>query len=217
MDAASPELAKAWQLYFKQRGGTGPSLPPDVLPVIVLDNNERGPYPCAQIFHAGLKSLAGGAGTFNAVGLGNFDGGVPGTGVKGTQPIKSRVVIDRIRVISTDGAAAAPLDLIARVSSVNDEPFNGTLPSQLEIQADDSAGTPLGLGANARLGNVWVGSRQATAFFTTGDQRIPISGITAHEILGPFILNPQMIFYLVQAGTVGILGAFFQGRYYGGA
>jgi len=138
VDAASPEFTRAWQLYFKQRGGVGPTLPPEVIPVVIMDDNSLGPYVTYRAWFGGL-SVAGVAGQRSAFCVQNSDGAQSGGGVQGTQQVKSMVVVDRISFVSSDGAAA-PIDVVIRISDTNTEPI--TIGA---LQCDDAAGDPTGL------------------------------------------------------------------------
>lgn len=209
MDAASPEFARAWQLYFKQRGGVGPTLPPEVVPVVIMDDNSLGPYVVFRPWFAGL-SVAGVAGQRSALLIQNSDGGQSGGGVVGTQTVKSMVVVDRVSFVSSDGAAAA-IDVKIRISDTNTEAI--TIGA---LQADDASGDPTGLlGGGPRVGNVQIGGRNAASIL--GGQLYPVRSVQQHILLGPWCLQPQQVLVICQEVNVGVIAGLAQGRYYGGA
>ena len=213
MDSASPELARAWQLYFKQRGGVGPTLPPDVLPVVVLDNNAFGPYPCCRPWFAGVR-VTPVAAQRSAVVIGNYDGQAPGGGLTTQPPVKSICVVDRIRIWSVDGALAVPVDIQIRLTTVNEEPIN-----VLARKADDAVGDYAGLwgtGTTPQLSMVQIGGRNA-ANLLSSLHNVPIRTLLAVDLQGPWILHPQQQVNFVQEVNAGQIEAFAQGRYYGGA
>lgn len=212
MDSVSPEFVRAWQLYFKQRGGIGPSLPPDVMPVVIMDDNSAGPYQPYRAWHASaLGTIV--AATRTTCAVFNADGGPPGGGVQGTQVVKSIVVVDRITAISTDGAVAAPFDLRIHTSDANNEALTGASSAALDL-----AGDPIGVGgfgATPQVGNVFVGVTNRALI--TAAAIVPVGNLLPVIVNGPFILQPQQILLVEQAALVGNLRCYFQGRYYGGA
>lgn len=216
MDSASPEFTRAWQLYFKQRGGIGPGLPPDVMPVVVMDDNTGGPYPPCRIWHAGMR-VGPVAAQLAYVGIQNADGAQPGAGLQGSNVINSRVVIDRVTFASSDSPPTVPIDVQVRLADVNSEPFNG-VAGFVAKQADESGADPVAsAGFAPRVGNVWIGARNTTPIFTTGAQIVPVRSLLAQTLSGPFTLPPQTILYVINNALAGEITAFFQGRYYGGA
>lgn len=212
MDSASPEFVRAWQLYFKQRGGIGPTLPPEVLPVVIMDDNSAGPYaPYRPWYGSAIGTIV--AATRTTCGVLNGDGSPPGGGVQGTQVVKSIVVVDKITAISTDGAVAAPFDLRIHISDTNNEPFTGA-----SAQALDAAGDPIGIGgfgSTPQVGQVWIGV--SNRVLVGPNAIVPVGTLSQVVVTGPWILQPQQILLIEQAAIVGNLRCFFQGRYYGGA
>jgi len=211
MDAASPEFARAWQLYFKQRGGVGPTLPPDVMPVMVLDDNSAGPYPPYRPWFAGLINIAGGAGLRTAIGVMNQEGTPAGGGIVGTSQVRSVVVVDFIRFVSTDAGVAAPVD----IALVMGEPNNTPLLLNIQVVDDAAPEKDPTSSVQPRIGMVAIGSRNSLTF--TNQQRVPVRTMLPQDLKGPFILGPQQILYVEQTALLGTLSCFFQGRYYAGA
>src|SRR6185437_13624076 len=64
------ELVRAWENYFRQRGGASPNIPQEVLPVVLLDDN--APYPAFRAW-VGSRTSAALAGNFSYVGVQNAD------------------------------------------------------------------------------------------------------------------------------------------------
>jgi len=209
MDAARAELVRAWQLYFGQRGGAGPTLPPDVLPVIVLDDNSAGPYPPYRPWHTGGVDAAV-AGQRSAVGVANYDGVALGGGLQTIQPIRSAVVVDFIRY-----RCEAASDVFVAITNINTNPFEGGS----EVTADDAAPekdpSPLG---NPKIGNVMRGTLSQAAQLGSGSMisSDDVGDIFPHDIPGPFVLGPGQILYVQENLLASGLRAWFRGRYYPG-
>src|SRR5712671_1055455 len=67
-----PELAAAWQKYFTQKSGLSPDIPGQILPVVILDDNSRGPYQAYRGWHAGV-AIGAFAGNYSYCGIANVD------------------------------------------------------------------------------------------------------------------------------------------------
>ena len=210
MDSASPEFVKAWQLYFRQRGGVGPQLPPEVLPVVVLDNNAQGPYPPYRPWHASI-ALAAGAGVRQKAGIQNLDGVPVGGGVMGTTPIRSMVVIDYL-IYRCESAA----DVFLTFTDPNQQPLSKA--GTVKAVDDDSPGVDAFNVQRPRVGNVIIGGREdALQSGDSGPSSDDVGDVSPKRIDGPFLIGPQQIF-LVEINAVAVgLRCFFKGRYYGGA
>ena len=52
------ELARAWQSYFRQKGGAAPTIPGELLPVVIMDDNTNGPFPPCRTWFAGNTQIA---------------------------------------------------------------------------------------------------------------------------------------------------------------
>ena len=207
MDAASPELARAWQLYFRQRGGSGPSLPPDVLPVVILDDNTLGPYPPYRSFMASARATPIG-GVYARVGIKNCDGFPVGGGLLGTPSVpRSVAVIDWLIYYGPAGAGEIFLTLTHH--NLND--IDGVV-NDVDDTAPEKDPTP---GATRpQLGNVRTGPRitGATLF---GNVLVPgvVDGLP-RRIDGPWVLGPGQILYVERNLVNSQLDVHFRGRFY---
>lgn len=208
MDAAHPELVRAWQLYFGQRGGAGPSLPPDVLPTIVLDDNSNGPYPPYRPwFTSQLRGAV--AGQRSACGVANVDGFIVGGGVQTIQPIRSAVVVDQVRWrVQVAGGS----NILVAISTLNANPFDGTSDKPVDDAAPEK--DPGNLLAFPRIGNVFSGIRSDVG--QLGDSGPPNTDLLTNELMGPWILGPGQVLWIQENVLNDALQVYFRGRYYGG-
>jgi len=211
MDVMSPELARAWQQYFRQKGGIGPTLPPELIPVVVIDDNSDGPYPPCRIWVAG-QIVAATAGVPPRLGIQNVDGFPIGGGLLGTSGVpRSVVVVDKI-LIQRDATVAG--DFFAGITHHNLNPIDGA------SQAADDSGPekdPTPGATRPSLGNVVCGQRVTGAAFIFGTNNI-LPGFAAdvlpHIADGPWLLGPGQILYVERnLANVGMVVAF-RGRYY---
>lgn len=187
----SPELARAWQQYFRVRGGAAPTLPSDILPVVILDDNSRGPYAAHRAWVAGIGQGALAA-NFTFVGILNAD------------PLgasRSAVVVDQIyvRLLVAD-------DMAIGLTTPGVVPLAGPLQSVADAIQDKEAttGAPL-------LGNVQVGQVQQVAAFGS---LFPNNTTTLQRIDGPWTLGPQTELVIRPLSVNAAIAAFFRGRYY---
>jgi len=202
MDAAHPDLVRAWQLYFGQRGGAGPSLPPDVLPVIVLDDNTGWP-PHQPFFSQNICTAV--AGQRSSVGIANVDGYSTTGGTQVIQPIKSAAVIDKI--LWRCGVAS---DILIAISTLNLNPFTFG-----DKAVDDAHPAKDVIGAQfPRIGNVFTGTRTQAA--QLGDSGPCYLDALTHELNGQWILGPGQVLYVQENVLADLFQVYFQGRYYGG-
>ena len=205
MDAAHPELVRAWQYYFGQRGGAGPSLPPDVLPTIILDDNSRGPWaPYRSWFTSQIVGAS--AGTRSAAGVMNADGLTVGGGAQTLPPIKSAVVVDEVRWRCQTASF-----VFFAISNINVSPLDGTGDkSASDAQPEKDPGAL----QFPRIGNVFSGLRHDAG--QLGFDGPPELDALPHEIAGPWILGPGQILWVQENLANDPLHVFFRGRYYGG-
>ena len=196
----SPELARAWEDFFKQRGGTGPDVPAQILPVVLMDDNSRGPYPPGRPWAAGRISSAN-AGIFNYLLIINTD--------TGNQ--KSIVVVDEIRVripnLTED-------DVVVGVGAQSDIPGTSFVP----VDETSSRESPVA-GGGRPLGNVILGQNFALAV-ALGNVVVPNQNQGAGGSLAPLILQgPWCIpigaqLFIRPANPNEGICAYFRGRYY---
>jgi len=202
MDAAHPDLVRAWQLYFGQRGGAGPSLPGEVLPVIVLDDNPGFP-PYQPFFTQNICTAV--AGQRSSVGVANVDGYSTTGGTQVIQPIRSVVVIEKI--IWKCNVAS---DVFLAITNLNVNPFT------FGDKAVDDAhpAKDMTSGAFPRIGNVYSGTR--TQAGQLGDSGPCYLDAAVHELTGNWILGPSQVLYVQENVLADLFMVYFQGRYYGG-
>lgn len=206
MDAAHPDLVRAWQLYFGQRGGAGPSLPPDVLPTIVLDDNSNGPWPPYRpFFTSNVKGAV--AGERGAVGVANVDGYSTTGGAQLIPPIRSAAVIDEIR-FRTQTAVSVNIG----VTSLNSSPFDGSADKPVSDANPEK--DPGGLNIFPRMGNVFGGVRGQVAQMSLDGP--PHAELTTVVMLGVWILGPGQVLYVQTNAIADPVTVYFRGRYYGG-
>ena len=193
-----PELDRAWQQYFTQRGGVGPDVPAQVLPVIVIDDNSKGPFPPYRGLYFGgiLGALAA-----------NFSY----AGIKNQDPLlqtKSAVVIDYA---------------VVRNSTAQDDFVCGiTDGSQMNLNPYANVGDVSGEKEQPAIfgpviGNVQGGTLNSAGIFG-GIGLHPGGPITQGvRIDGPWVLGPQNIFVVRPLNLAEGIVAFFRGRYYPGS
>lgn len=207
-----PELSRAWEGYFAQRGGEGASVPAQILPVVLLDDSSRGPYPPYRSFQAGLIASPT-AGVFSRVGLQNVDRFPVGGGLLGTTGVPSSVAVVDWILVTRDGTAGG--NFFATITHHNLNPMDvGTQAPAADTapEKDPSAGA-----TRPQLGNVNVGLRQLGAVLI-GDQSGILPGVDAdllvHRVDGPWILGPGQILY-IERNIVNVgHTVYFRGRYY---
>lgn len=212
MDSASPELVRAWQLYFKQRGGAGPTLPPDVLPVVILDDNSAGPFCAYRPFQAGATYVAQ-AGVYSKIGIQNTDDRFTvGSGIVGASGVpRSVVVVDRV-IISKDAVAGG--DFYATLTHQNLFPMDFDIGPVADVSPQKDPDSQF---TRPQLGNVHIGFRQVGAALM-GDNSGKLPGFTQdqlpHQADGPWIIGPGGIFYIERDVVNSSFSVYFRGRYY---
>ena len=187
-----PELARAWESYFTQRGGIAPDVPAQALPVVILDDNSKGPYPAYRSFFGGLPEPALAANYSYVFAINN-------------DPLdsKSVMVVDEIVFESN---AAGPII----VGLTNLTTFNfGSLPM------DDAVGEKNPVGVDRpQMSNVKVGGAQSP--LVLGGASFPggAAAYTSGRIPGPFTLQGQGIVFVRHSVIASLMTAYFRGRYY---
>ena len=188
-DLLREELATAWQKYFRTRGGGGPSVAQELLPVIVIDHDL--PYPPCRIWHIAASSAAVAA-QFSIVVLLNND-------PLGTRSV---VVLDRFvanvasPLMLLGGGSIAPVTAPTMATPVRD------IAPEKELQA-----------INPVLGQVTVGTNADAGALPGG---VSVYGSASQNQEGPWMLGPQQ-FLLLQHQTLNTnIAVYMRGRYYGG-
>lgn len=190
---AQLELVRAWQNYFRIKGGESPRAPADILPVIQFDDNAA--FPPYRAWYSG-HTLGGTAAVFSYLGWQNTD----------AVTTRSVMVIDEIAVALT-GAADLSLGIVT-VATLG--ALGATAPVQDRAEEKDQQPTDL-----PAIGNVIRGSAQwATGYGNTLHPGAAAAGPCPLKITGPFAIGPQAI--LVVRPTVQNIGitAYAVGRYY---
>lgn len=188
-----PELARAWEAYFVEKGGEAARVDASVVPVVIMDDNSKGPYPSSRVWMAGTV-VAGLAANFTYIGIVNDD----------ALGIRSALVIDEIvvrQVTATD-------DFIISVSDQSTF-ILGTLAALSDVAAEKDPGGFFG----ASMSNGKRGSAQTASGI--GSTLVPGGPITqATTLRGPWILGPQANFFVRPLTIANGLAAYFRGRYY---
>jgi len=209
MDVMSPELARAWSQYFRQKGGVGPSLPPDILPVVVIDDNSRGPYPPCRTW-MGSSQAAQVAGVYGRIGIKNADGFPIGGGLLGTSGVpRSVVVVDELIVATNTPDPGGDLFLTITHHNLND--IDG-IPAPADDTAPEKDPTP-GV-TRPQIGHIQIGPR-ITGAVLFGNTILPrhSDGVARH-VDGPWILGPGQILYVERNLVNSGLAIYARGRYY---
>jgi len=207
-----PELARAWEGYFSQRGGEGPDAPAQALSVIVLDDNSKGPYPPYRSFQGGLVVSPTPA-IIGQIGIQNGDAGfTPLVGLVGTTGVpKSVVVIDWL-IVARDATAGG--DFFVTLTHNNLKPIS-TANAPVADTAPEK--DPTSGATRPQIGNVFVGVRNVDAALI-GDQSGQLPGFTQdtlpHRVDGPWMLGPGQILYVERNLVNTGFTAYFRGRYY---
>ena len=186
------ELARAYLNYFRKKGGEGPNIPGEVLPVVIVDNNEDGPYPAYRSFFAGPQRAAAAA-NFSYIGIENED----------NSDVRSVVVIDSILVRNITAAD----DFVIGVTTTADVLLGGKTNVQDASEDKDQAPT-----INPSIGNVVSGT--VISVTGKGNQFVPAGSTTWVRIEGPWTLGPGAVLFVRPATVNEGLTAFIRGRYY---
>jgi len=187
------ELARAWQSYFRTKGGAGPNVAGDILATINFDDSAA--YPPFRAWYSG-HTLGGTAAVFSYLGWQNTD----------PSGVKSVCVIDAI-VAGVTGTADLSMGIL---TSGTLGALSATAPVQDRAEEKDQAPTDL-----PSLGNVIRGSFQSATGYGNilhpGGVATPSPGV---EIKGPWTLGPQAIF-VIRPTVLNIgLTCYARGRYY---
>jgi hypothetical protein len=190
----STDLVRAWEQYFRQRGGAAPNVPSDVLGVVLLDDNSRGPFPGYRSFFAG-RSISLVAAQFSYVGILNNENNISSG--------RSVVVIDWIYYRNLTAAD----DVIVSVSNSSAIVLANLLAVQDAAEDKDQQSSD-----NPLIGNVLSGTLNSA---TVNGTALAAGGDTiGHRLDGPWTLGPGAQL-LVRPATVNEgLQVHFRGRYY---
>lgn len=188
------ELARGYAAYFRARGSPDVSAAGEILPVVLMDDNSRGPYPAYRSWMAGtILGLVAAQHTF--IGIQNSD----------DVSVRSAVVVDEVilrNVTATD-------DWILGLTTVNALSFS-TLSNVADCAPEKEQ---TGSFAGPALGNVQLGTRNAAA--PQGSTMVPGGPITTSvRVRGPWILGPQGVFFIRPLTIAESAVAYFRGRYY---
>lgn len=188
----TPELARAYQAYFRTKGGEQPIVPRDVLPVVILDDNSLGPYPAYRAWHAGVSLAAGAVGEFSYIGIRNSDKLIP----------PSAVVVD-----SVDFRLTVAADVKIGITNDTTIVLGGQVPVLDSAEEKETIPSDAPKIGNAQIGFLNSVGAVGTVFSPAGD-------LLPHRIDGPWTIGPNGVF-LIRPGVaqIGIV-AYFRGRYY---
>lgn len=190
-----PELARSWFNYFREKGGAAPTIPQEIVPVVIMDDNTNGPFPACRLWHYGTV-IGAAVGNFSYLGILNNDD---------AKTQKSACVIDRIFAKYSVGVANFTIGVVGI----------GALAFSSSAQVRDAVmEKELSIGfAEPILGNVLGGVATDPVNFNTAQfPSRPVGEVV--EIPGPFIVGPQQQLLLTTSVNNFSLQAYFRGRYY---
>jgi hypothetical protein len=192
-----PELSRAFEDYFGRRGGETPNIPSEIVPVVIMDDNSKGPYVGCRHWMFGTNA-------------GPSVGNLSIIGIENTDPIGaqlSAVVIDWIVAEVAGGVVADFLMGIVYMSQV--VLADGAVR---DIVTDKDLGMSTG---DPSFGNVKGGTRaQAGQPVATVYPGNSIANGIPTRIEGPIILGPQQEFLIIPSIVNTGITAHFRGRYY---
>jgi hypothetical protein len=195
-----PELSRAFEDYFGRRGGATPNVPNEIVPVVIMDDNTKGPYVGCRHWVYGF---------FRVALAGNFSF----AGVENTDPLSSggefsACVVDRILVEAINFGAAVGVDYI--MGNVFQSGFVLADGPVRDVITDKELAFTTG---DPQFGNVKGGVSAALASpVNTWVPGGPAGTVTRLD--GPWVLGPgQSLIISPTIVNCGIL-AHFRGRYY---
>jgi hypothetical protein len=189
----SPELARAWERYFRQEGGTTPSPVAQALPVVIMDDTSHGPFPSCRHWFGGLLAAA-------PVNFGYY-------GITNRDPIGSGsvAVIDLVIPqlcdnwwVGVTGLATLPLVDTHIIVDAGLEKEPQQIQSVLGMLGFGYLDSALLLGQ---------------AEFYSGPAGV---NVTPNPLPGPFMIGPQECFFWRSQTGATRAAAFVRGRYYAG-
>lgn len=194
--AIRPELANAVTRGAGIKTLPGLDVATQIIPVMVVEDVSKGPFPPSRIWHAGI-GVAGVAAMIAHIGIVNND--PPGTG--------SGLTVDYI---------------IARVGTADDlfVVVGQNIPT-LNLQkatvgdcSNEAGGLPAGSAFDPRVGQAFIAAAQNGVGLN--GVLWPNGGTLPQRLDGPWTLGPQAAL-IVRTATVNvILQAYFRGRYHAG-
>lgn len=198
---SSSDLIRSVANYFRVKG-----TPVEAVPVVILDDNSKGPFPpCRHWYGSGLSGPV--AAQWSYVWATNEDGRegqIAPTGLG-----KSVMVVDEI-FVKAQTAVDDFVIAISRKGSIL--PTTTTLANDAsEEKALDPTTNPVfgnvTLNRNQQAGQLWLGNNSQVwpATFTAG---------TVVRIPGPFTLGPQGLLAIAPSLVNNGIFAMFRGRYY---
>jgi hypothetical protein len=207
-----PELALGWERYFTQKSGLSPDVPGQVLPVVVMDDNSRGPYPAYRMWQAGYNpaSLVG-AGVLSRWGIMNTDGFVPAGSGQTVQGQPGSVCVVEYIILMRDATAGG--DFFLTFTHTNNFPFDA---GSAALVADINPQKDVIAQARPTFANVQVGARLNAATII-GDYSGILPGHcdgVVRRVDGPWILGPGQILYVERSQVTAGFTPYARGRYY---
>lgn len=195
------DLIRAVANYLRIKGD-----PPEAVPVILIDDNSKGPYPPCRVWY-GSSLSPNVAAQYSYAWVTNEDG-VEGQ-IAPTGRGKSVMVVDDIYVKSLTAVDDFVI-AITRKGSI--------LPTTTTLANDASEEKAVETSTNPVFGNVTINRNQQAGQLWLGNnsQVMPATYIagTLHRIPGPFTLGPQGILAVAPSTVNNGIFAFFRGRYY---
>lgn len=186
------EFVRAFENYFRIKGGAGPNIPQEVVPVVILDDTSKGPFPPSRTWFAGID-IGPLAANFDYIGIVNAD----------SSGVKSVVVVDEIWV--APGVADV---VVIGVSNISGLPYSSLTTAFDPDEDKDQQASVLPVMGNVQLGTL----QQVAAIGTVQFGPLPINPPVS--IPGPFTLGGQATLFVRPNSVNEGITAFFRGRYY---
>lgn len=193
------DLSRAFENFFRFKGGAQPTVPSEIVPVVIIDDNTVGPYPGHRrwMYGSGPTGI-GSAGNFQYLGIQNADP------LDRSQP--SACVIDRLLVKNITAANDFAIGIAAGTGNVNIA-YGGTRDTVGDKEAS------FAINVDPLFGNVKAGYGQSASLF--GASLFPGSAVgLIVEIPGTWILGPQQQFFISSNVAQQSIHIFARGRYY---
>lgn len=190
-----PELARAWQNYFREKGGMSPNIPQEIVPVVIMDDNSKGPYPPCRHWHFGTN-LGPIVSNYSYIEIFNADD---------LKSQRSICVVDQVWVRSGTVLTPTAADFLIGVTPFNNA-FSEDQTRDVIIEKEQAVNDPLF--NNVRGGTTALASALVASIFPAG-----VAGVVSN-IPGPFVLGPQQALLLTTSLLNNAISAYFRGRYY---
>jgi hypothetical protein len=201
MPEGASDLIRAVRSYFRFKGQAL-----DTVPVVVIDDNSKGPFPPYRAWYGGAI-LAGVAAQY-AYGWVTNEDGKPGQ-IAPAGPGKSAVIVDEIFAVCT----TAVDDYFISMSKKGSPAAPAVTALANDAAQEKVLDEPV---TNPQFGNVTINQvNQPGQLWGNNSQRFPGGALgIVTRIPGPFVLGPQGVLAINPATLANSMLVFFRGRYY---